>query len=194
MPESVKLVKAELQEIDLAKPEAAPKKKVPVQFNPESLKVAFANQIQTPEGGGSGDQRGGAAQQFVGAGTTKLTLQLWFDVNAPQADGATALHWAAYRSDAEATAALIRSGANINRANNYGVTPLALAAQQGSPAVLDLLLKAGANPNDPVNFVNAGETPLMTAARSANLDAVKTLVRAGADVNAKETWSGPPGW
>src|SRR5215204_3857138 len=89
MPESVKLVKAELQEIDLAKPEAEPKKKVPVQFNPETLKVAFANQIQTPEGGGgggggSGDQRGGAAQQFVGAGTTKLTLQLWFDVNAPQ--------------------------------------------------------------------------------------------------------------
>jgi len=83
MPESVKLVKAELQEIDLAKPEAAATKKVPVQFNPETLKVAFANQIQTPEGG-SGDQRGGAAQQFVGAGTTKLTLQLWFDVNAPQ--------------------------------------------------------------------------------------------------------------
>ncbi|HEY8561383.1 MAG TPA: hypothetical protein VIL74_13485 [Pyrinomonadaceae bacterium] len=83
MPESVKLVKAELQEIDLAKPEAAPKKKVPVQFNPETLKVSFANQIQTPEGG-SGDQRGGAARQFVGAGTTKLALQLWFDVNAAQ--------------------------------------------------------------------------------------------------------------
>ena len=83
MPESVKLVKAQLQEIDLAKPEAAATKKVPVQFNPETLKVSFANQIQTPEGG-SGDQRGGAAQQFVGAGTTKLSLQLWFDVNAPQ--------------------------------------------------------------------------------------------------------------
>ena len=87
MPESVKLVKAELHEIDLAKPEDPPKQKVPVQFNPETLKVSFANQIQTPEGGGgggSGDQRGGAAQQFVGAGTTKLSLQLWFDVNAPQ--------------------------------------------------------------------------------------------------------------
>lgn len=88
MPESVKLVKAELHEIDLAKPEDPPKQKVPVQFNPETLKVTFANQIQTPEGGGggggSGDQRGGAAQQFVGAGSTKLTLQLWFDVNAPQ--------------------------------------------------------------------------------------------------------------
>ena len=117
-------------------------------------------------------------------------LKKKIDVNAPQADGATALHWAVYRSDAASTAALIRAGANINRANNYGVTPLALAAQQGNPAVLDLLLKAGANPNDPVNFVNAGETPLMTAARSANVDAVKALARAGANVNAKETWSG----
>ncbi len=82
MPESAKLVKAELQEIDLASPEKKPTKTVKVQFNPETLKVAFANQIQTPEG--SGDQRGSPAQQFVGAGTTKLTLQLWFDVNAPQ--------------------------------------------------------------------------------------------------------------
>lgn len=88
MPESAKLVKAELQEIDLASPEKEPTKKVPVQFNPETLKVSFANQIQTPEG--SGDQRGSPAQQFVGAGTTKLTLQLWFDVNAPQ-DGQTLL-------------------------------------------------------------------------------------------------------
>ena len=82
MPESVKLVKAELQQIDLAKPEAAPTLKVPVQFNPEMLKVSFANQIQTPQG--AGDQRGSPAQQFVGAGTTKLVVQLWFDVNAPQ--------------------------------------------------------------------------------------------------------------
>ena len=82
MPEAVKLVKAELHEIDLAKPEAAPTLKVAVQFNPETLKVSFANQIQTPQG--AGDQRGSPAQQFVGAGTTKLSVQLWFDVNAPQ--------------------------------------------------------------------------------------------------------------
>ncbi len=82
MPASVKLVKAELQQIDLAKPEAAPTLKVAVQFNPEQLKVSFANQIQSPEG--AGDQRGSPAQQFVGAGTTKLAVQLWFDVNAPQ--------------------------------------------------------------------------------------------------------------
>lgn len=82
MPTSVKLVKAELQQIDLAKSEAKPTYRVAVQFNPESLKVSFANQIQKPEG--TGDQRGTPAQQFVGEGTTKLALQLWFDVNAPQ--------------------------------------------------------------------------------------------------------------
>jgi ankyrin repeat protein len=112
------------------------------------------------------------------------------DVNAPQADGATALHWAAYRGDAESVAALIRAGANVRARNNYGVTPLALAAQQGSAPVIDLLLEAGVAPNDPMNFVNSGETPAMLASRSSKVDAVASLVRAGADVNAKETWSG----
>jgi hypothetical protein len=57
-------------------------KAVVVQFNPETLKVSYQNQIQQPEG--SGDQRGSQSQLFVGAGTTKLTCTLWFDVNAPQ--------------------------------------------------------------------------------------------------------------
>src|SRR4030095_6813154 len=105
-------------------------------------------------------QRGDAA-------TVQALLKQKIDVNAPQANGATALHWAAYRSDAESTAALIRAGANINLTNNYGVTPLALAAQQGNPAVLDLLLKAGAKPNDPVNLVKARATPLTPAGRAA---------------------------
>ena len=130
------------------------------------------------------------AVQRGDAPTIQALLKKKVDVNAPQANGATALHWAAYRGDAESTAALIRAGANVNLKNNYGVTPLALAAQQGNPNVLELLLKAGAKPNDPVNFVNGGETPLMSAARSASVDAVKALARAGADVNAKETWSG----
>lgn len=57
---------------------------VEVQFNPESLKVTFANQLVQPAGG---DQAAGnAGRQFVGAGTTKLGLQLWFDVNAMEKD------------------------------------------------------------------------------------------------------------
>jgi len=109
------------------------------------------------------------------------------DVNAPQSDGATALHWAAYLDDAETTALLIRAGANVDSPNNYGVTPLALAATSGNAAIISLLLKGGADPN---RTVRAGETPLMLAARTDRADAVKALLEAGAKVDAKETWNG----
>jgi hypothetical protein len=36
------------------------------------------------------------------------------DVNAPQPDGTTALHWAAYHDDADTVAALLRAGAKAN--------------------------------------------------------------------------------
>jgi contractile injection system tube protein len=91
MPESLKLAKAELRELDAEfSAEIKPENWTKVQFNPESLKVAFANQIQTPQG--AGDQSGTPARQFVGAGTTKLTLQLWFDVTQPMPEGEEAVN------------------------------------------------------------------------------------------------------
>jgi hypothetical protein len=82
MPDSQKLEKAELRELDAGfENEINTDKKCQVQFNPETLKVSFANQVATPSG--AGDQKGTPARQFVGAGTTKLSLQLWFDVTAP---------------------------------------------------------------------------------------------------------------
>ena len=64
-------------------------KVVEVQFNPESLKLSYANQIQTQANGSSnarpptGNQsQGTPARQFVGTGTSKLAVQLWFDVSA----------------------------------------------------------------------------------------------------------------
>jgi Contractile injection system tube protein/LysM domain len=81
MPEPVKLEKAELRQLDNNfEAEINPERNAPVQFNPESLKVSFANQLQTPPG--AGDQNGPPARQFIGAGTTKLSLTLWFDVTA----------------------------------------------------------------------------------------------------------------
>ena len=56
-----------------------------MQFNPESLKVSFANQVTTPSG--SGDQNGSPSRLFVGAGTTKLAVMLWFDVTGEQQGG-----------------------------------------------------------------------------------------------------------
>jgi len=82
------LAKAELRQLDANFENEIEKDTwTTVQFNPESLKVSFANQVQTPTGGG--DQRGTPARQFVGAGTTKLALQLWFDVTHPQDPGGT---------------------------------------------------------------------------------------------------------
>jgi hypothetical protein len=77
------LVKATLIEMDGEK-EKPGVEKVIVQFNPDTLKVTFANQIVQPQGG---DQSAGpTGQQFVGAGTTKLALTLWFDVTAMTKD------------------------------------------------------------------------------------------------------------
>ncbi len=53
-------------------------KTVHVQFNPETLKVSFANQIKT-----DGNQTGTSSTLYVGQGTTKMSVQLWFDVTAP---------------------------------------------------------------------------------------------------------------
>lgn len=83
MPEAMKLEKAKLVQLDSEfKKDIAPETTVTVQFNPESLKVSFANQLVQPKG--AGDQKGTPSRQFVGAGTTKLALTLWFDVGSPQ--------------------------------------------------------------------------------------------------------------
>ena len=119
--------------------------------------------------------------------TVLALLRQHADVNAPQSDGATALHWAASLDDAETMGRLIRAGAKVDTPNAYGVTPLALAAANGNAAVIDQLLKAGASPN---HAVRAGETPLMLAARAGKPEAVKRLLDAGAAIDAKETWNG----
>jgi hypothetical protein len=82
MPAPTTLLKAQLQPITWDEDQQVREigDPVAVQFNPESLKVAYANRSA------GGDQRGGSAVQFVGSGTTKLTLDLWFDVTAPAPD------------------------------------------------------------------------------------------------------------
>ena len=109
------------------------------------------------------------------------------DVNGPQADGATALHWAAHLDDVAIADLLIGAGARVNAANDYGVVPLALACTNGNVAMVDRLLRAGADPN-------AGDeheaTPLMFAARTGRVDVVEALLASDADVNAVDTAHG----
>jgi len=116
-----------------------------------------------------------------------LLLKQRADVNAPQADGMTALHWAVYHDDGELAKQLLTAGASARAATRYGVTPLSLACTNGNDAMVQLLLKAGADANLPLP---GGETPLMTAARTGALGAVKALLAQGAAVDAKETGRG----
>ena len=109
------------------------------------------------------------------------------DVNAPQPDGATALHWAAYRGDKDIAELLIKSGASVKAANREGSTPLWLASVNGDAAMITTLVNAGANPNQPLP---QGKTALMEASRTGNVDAIKALLDHGADVNAKESLRG----
>src|SRR5580693_3786045 len=103
------------------------------------------------------------------------------DVNAPQPDGTTALHWAVRLDDLETADLLIRAGANVKAANRFGATPLSLAATNGNAAMIEKLLKAGENANAVVS--ESGDTVLMLAARTGKPDAVAMLLNRGADVN-----------
>ena len=109
------------------------------------------------------------------------------DVNAAQLDGATAIHWAAYRNDLAMADLLIAAHANLKAANREGSTPLALASLNGSAAMIDKLLKAGADANEKGPH---GETALMFASRNGNVEAIKILLDHKADVNAKEALRG----
>jgi ankyrin repeat protein len=118
------------------------------------------------------------------AEAVKALLAEKTDVNARQADGATALAWAVHRNDVETARLLISAGADPNPANEYGVTPLSLACENRNAVVIEILLKAGANPNA---ALWNGQTPLMTCVRTGAVDAVKLLLAHRADVNAKES-------
>src|SRR5262245_60875802 len=67
----------------------------------------------------------------------RALLQKRVDVNVPEADGMTALHWAAQRDDLETANLLIRAGANANVKTRLGVTPLLIASLNGNAALIE---------------------------------------------------------
>ena len=105
------------------------------------------------------------------------------DVNAAEADGSTALLWAANMNDTDLALRLLKAGANPNVRNKLGSTPLAEAAFNANTEITKALLDAGADPN---TAGPDGQTPLMLVSRTSNVAAAKLLLDKGANVNAKE--------
>ncbi len=89
------------------------------------------------------------------------------------------------RCSLERVAAFIKGGADPNAKSDGGLPVLQLAlANQLSPSVIKLLIKAGADVNGRTNY---GETALMMTARvqsSVATEYLRILLNAGSDVNA----------
>ena len=134
--------------------------------------------------GAAGDaQRLVDAIQSQDVEAVRALLKQKLDVNAPLADGSTALHWAVQRDDLAIADLLIRAGARAKVANDLGATPLHLACVNRNGAMVQRLLKAGGDPNA---TLERGATVLMECARSGDVTSVRALLANGASVNDNE--------
>ncbi len=105
------------------------------------------------------------------------------DPNAAQADGTTALLWAAHHDRSETARELLAKGAVAGAANRFGVFPLSTACLNGNEALVTLLLEAGADANA---ALPGGETPLLTAARTGRPGPLRVLLARGAKTEAAD--------
>jgi ankyrin repeat protein len=115
--------------------------------------------------------------------TVDTLLEADVDVNTPQVDGMTTLHWAVYHDNLALTRRLVVAGALAQATSRYGVTPVSLACQNGSGKIVRLLLESG---EDSGTRMRGGETALMIAARTGKVEPIDALLAHRADVNATE--------
>lgn len=92
------------------------------------------------------------------------------------------IHEASLLGDVDAIKGHVAAGADINSVDEYGSTPLTIAATFGQSRVARVLIELGADvgiPND------EGSTPLHTAAFLCRKDIVRMLLEAGASTRAR---------
>lgn len=110
------------------------------------------------------------------------------DINAPQGDGMTALHWSALNGDIKTLNVLLAAKASIEPVTRLGgYTPLHLASSRGNAAVVARLIEAGAKVTA---MTSTGVQPIHLAAQAGSAEAVAALLAHGADVNVKDTTHG----
>lgn len=97
----------------------------------------------------------------------------------PQADNSTTLVMKAVDSgDAGVVRQIVEAGGNVNKFTTYRMTALMSAAYLGNAEMVQILLKAGANPN--AKATTAIPMALYSAAMQGHVDVVKLLLKAGA--------------
>jgi hypothetical protein len=89
-------------------------------------------------------------------------------------------------ADTYETKEWLRRGASVSARDEYGATPLHIAAQSAASQIL-ILLEHGADVNA---RTKVGLTPLMYAAGEGNSEAVLLLLRRGAHVNDVAVFAG----
>ena len=97
--------------------------------------------------------------------------------------GDSALRFAVAEGHVDIVRALLDGGADVNKANKDGATPLSASVDDSSGEIAMILLNAGANPHA---TNKEGITALMFAAGRKNHEVAKALLDAGANPNAKE--------
>lgn len=104
----------------------------------------------------------------------------------------TALHFAVNGGELELVPTLLDAGAELDAADDRGMTPAALAAALKDPGALRLLLERGANPDGAASSLSlAGTSPLYLALLDDGSvrrtgDVVRLLLQFGADPNAND--------
>ncbi|WP_406273499.1 ankyrin repeat domain-containing protein [Streptomyces sp. NBC_00191] len=84
--------------------------------------------------------------------------------------------------------ALLRAGADPERADSEGTTPLYAASVNGETEIARLLLKAGASPDTESSGLGSEGTPLCAAACWGHTETVRELLAHGADPNLHEDY------
>ena len=82
---------------------------------------------------------------------------------------------------------LVSKGADVNKVDDQGATPLTSAARQRHPEMVELLISLGADVNRPNND---GMTPLVAAVMRDHVPTIKVLLAKGADIEKP----GPEGY
>lgn len=120
----------------------------------------------------------------------KTLVEAGASLDARDAAGNTALHWAIRKNLVDTTKFLLSQGANVEAKNIDGQTPLHEAAWMGSDIFSRLVtpfieskseLKININIQD-----QTGKTPLHEATRAGRVSTTEQIIRLGADVNCKD--------